>query len=495
MNETMLEGDDGAALDLTFTGVTGEGETSGRTQSFRYLRRFIWNAVALGGGDSIAIIFTLLLASTVQKVCLGEAMNPPCSWLIILLWWAVAIVMRLLPGWGIGSVEELRRVVLLLAGVYGGQAIVLVLTKQSGQISLTILPGVFITSLLLILLARIIVRGVLIARGVWGVPTVVYGDPGTTAMVIQSLRKQEAAGYIPIGVFSDEPDTWRTKVEGLPVFGPFGLATSKAPVAILATHGLTCRRTLELLDGPLSAYRHVIIQPDLFDVESLCVRVSDLGGMSGLEMPLNLLQPLARWSKHLLEFALVIITSPFWGPICLLLATIIWREDQSHPFFLQERIGKNGKPFHACKFRTMVPNAEETLRKRISEDPQLALEWETNFKLRDDPRVTRIGNILRRTSLDELPQLINVLRGEMSLVGPRPLPSYHHHKLTSRVRNLRERVRPGLTGLWQVSGRSQAGTVGMEKWDAFYVRNWSFWLDIVILARTVKVVLKRTGAY
>jgi Undecaprenyl-phosphate galactose phosphotransferase WbaP len=491
----MLEGNDRAALDLHFTDLSRESENTGHTEGFSYLRRFIWNAAALGGGDSLAILLALLLTSTVKQMCPAEAMNQPLSWLVILLWWVAAIIMRLIPGWGIGPAEELRRVVFLLFGIHGGQATILVLAKQSEQLCPTILLGAFVLSLLLILLARLIIRRALMARGRWGVPTVVYGDPETTAVVIQSLRKQETAGYLPIGVFSDEPNTRRKKVEGLPVFGPFDLATSKAPVAILATHGLTRRRAMELLDGPLSSYRYVIIQPDLFEVQSSWVRVSDLGGASGLEMPLNLLQPMARWLKHLLELALVILTLPFWGSICLLLAALVWREDRSYPFFLQERIGKNGKPFRTRKFRTMMPNAEEILQKKISEDPQLAVEWEINCKLRDDPRVTRIGNILRRTSLDELPQLINVLRGEMSLIGPRPLPPYHHFKLASRVRNFRERVRPGLTGLWQVSGRSQTGTVGMEKWDAFYIRNWSFWLDIVILARTVKVVLKRTGAY
>jgi lipopolysaccharide/colanic/teichoic acid biosynthesis glycosyltransferase len=225
------------------------------------------------------------------------------------------------------------------------------------------------------------------------------------------------------------------------------------------------------------------------------VRVSDLGGMPGLEVPLNLLDPMARWSKHLLEMVLVIMTAPFWGAVCSMLAALIWLEDRASPFFLQERIGKNGKPFRTRKFRTMVPNAEEVLQKKLVEDTRLAEEWGTNFKLRVDPRITRVGNLLRKTSLDELPQLVNVLRGEMSLVGPRPLPSYHYLELTLQVRSLRERVRPGLTGLWQVSGRSQTGTIGMEKWDAFYVRNWSVWLDIIILARTVQVVSKGTGAY
>jgi lipopolysaccharide/colanic/teichoic acid biosynthesis glycosyltransferase len=125
----------------------------------------------------------------------------------------------------------------------------------------------------------------------------------------------------------------------------------------------------------------------------------------------------------------------------------------------------------------------------------LRKEWETQFKLRHDPRITSIGNFLRRTSMDELPQLVNVLRGEMSLVGPRPLPEYHHQELPERVKKLRDRVRPGMTGLWQVSGRSEAGTQGMARWDTYYVRNWSLWLDIVILVRTIRTVISRHGAF
>ena len=143
----------------------------------------------------------------------------------------------------------------------------------------------------------------------------------------------------------------------------------------------------------------------------------------------------------------------------------------------------------------MIANAEELLQHKLDEDPALRDEWDSQHKLKDDPRITRIGSFLRRSSLDELPQLINVLRREMSLVGPRPLPRYHHAALPVRVRDLREKVLPGVTGLWQVSGRSETGTQGMERWDSYYVRNWSVWLDIVILVRTVRTVVSGRGAY
>ena len=135
--------------------------------------------------------------------------------------------------------------------------------------------------------------------------------------------------------------------------------------------------------------------------------------------------------------------------------------------------------------------AEERLRG----DTALRDEWNAGFKLRDDPRVTRIGRVLRRWSLDELPQLWNVLRGEMSLVGPRPLPAYHHERLSPEARRLREVAPPGITGLWQVSGRSDSSLAEMERWDAYYVRNWSVALDLIVLAKTLRAVLSRRGAY
>ena len=143
----------------------------------------------------------------------------------------------------------------------------------------------------------------------------------------------------------------------------------------------------------------------------------------------------------------------------------------------------------------MVRNAEAVLARHLAADAQLRAEWEAHCKLKHDPRITAVGRFLRRTSLDELPQLFNVIAGNMALVGPRPLPAYHEEKLPARLREVRHRVRPGITGLWQVSGRSNAGNAGLERWDQYYVRNWSIWLDIVILVRTIRAVFRADGAY
>jgi lipopolysaccharide/colanic/teichoic acid biosynthesis glycosyltransferase len=235
--------------------------------------------------------------------------------------------------------------------------------------------------------------------------------------------------------------------------------------------------------------------PDIKEDVFLWAVPRTLGTLIGLEITRNLMNPAARMVKRGMDLTLVVLTAPFWAPLIALIALLILMIERQNPFFMQRRVGKENRLFYPVKFRTMVGDAEERLKQALAADGTVRAEWEQNCKLRNDPRITRIGKWLRRSSLDELPQVLNVLAGQMSLVGPRPLPEYHHDQLTEAVRAPRRRVRPGMTGLWQVSGRSDTGTAGMEKWDTYYVRNWSIWLDIVILARTLQAVIRGQGAY
>jgi lipopolysaccharide/colanic/teichoic acid biosynthesis glycosyltransferase len=165
-------------------------------------------------------------------------------------------------------------------------------------------------------------------------------------------------------------------------------------------------------------------------------------------------------------------------------------------FFLQEREGLGGRKFKVCKLRTMHADAEARLGELIAGNPELRRQWERNAKLRPDPRLIPIvGTLLRRLSLDELPQLWNVLVGDMSLVGPRPFPDNHLAMLSPGFKELRNAVRPGITGLWQVMARSNGRIEEQVRFDTYYIRNWSLWLDLYILARTVTAVLTARGAY
>jgi exopolysaccharide biosynthesis polyprenyl glycosylphosphotransferase len=194
--------------------------------------------------------------------------------------------------------------------------------------------------------------------------------------------------------------------------------------------------------------------------------------------------------KYSMDILLAIPALLFLGPIMLLIALAIKLETPGPIVYRRRVMGMNGEEFEAFKFRTMYENGDEIL----SGYPELRDELSRNFKLREDPRVTMVGQILRQTSLDELPQLINVLRREMSLVGPRIITPAEVEKYEKWDLNLMT-VRPGLTGLWQVSGRSDVTYEERVRLDMHYIRNWSIWLDIQLLFQTIPAVIRRRGAY
>lgn len=464
--------------------------------SMAYSYRFWINGVVMGVGEALLITVSLLLGGFIRLVWKGDPMIS--SWMVYLIvaWVLGSFSMKLLPGWGLGPVEELRRTVILLIGVFTATTAMLFWGKAAHETSRFTLTFGFLFSVISVPLIRMQMKRFLIRRGLWGAPTVIFTDSDIGPHVIDALTQEPGLGYIPVGVMTNDSRYPKgSKLAGLPVLGRLTEPSGIAHAAIIALPNLSSHETTEMIEQCLSQYRKVVIIPDLADVPSLWVKPRDLVGMLGLEIPSNLLDPLARLVKRGFDLSFVLLSLPLWLPVGFILGLLIWAEDQANPMFLQERIGLRGRRFKTWKFRTMHPNAEAILQKRLREDPALSAEWEANFKLRHDPRITLSGKFLRRTSLDELPQFINIIRGEMSLVGPRPLPRYHHNELPDRARELRERVRPGMTGLWQVSGRSDAGHAGMPKWDTYYVRNWSIWLDIVIFVRTVRTVISAKGAF
>ena len=184
----------------------------------------------------------------------------------------------------------------------------------------------------------------------------------------------------------------------------------------------------------------------------------------------------------------------FLTPLMLLIALLIWMEDGGWPLFGHRRIGRGGASFPCLKFRSMVPDAEVRLERLLATSPEARLEWQTDHKLREDPRITRLGGFLRRSSIDELPQLINVLRGQMSIVGPRPIVEGEIRRYGHGFKHYCA-VRPGITGLWQVSGRNNLSYRRRVALDRLYVRSRSLNRDITIMAMTLPAVLTRNGSY
>lgn len=466
-----------------------------RERAFLYSRYHLFNAFALFGADVIALHLGAYLGALFTAWMFATGPVLWLAWALIPGWAFGALVLGLLPTWGLGPVEELRRLTGLLFIVFTGTALTLLVSGQGDAVEYATIGSGLVLSTFLIPFVRLRVKKLLVSHSLWGIPTVVYGAGRTGQRVISLLQEEKGLGYTPVAAFDDAPEMAGTSVAGVPVVGTTKDAMLVVPLAIVAMPGLDRHRLVELLEGPLSIYRTVLVIPDLFEIPSVWVRPRDLSGILGLELERNLMSPWAAALKRTVDVGVVLACAPLVLPVCLAIAAAVWLSDRSSPVFTQERLGLNGRSIRTFKFRTMVPEADVVLERHLQADTALREEWMSNFKLRRDPRITPLGRILRRFSLDELPQLLNVLRGDMSLVGPRPLPSYHAAELSPRLRTMRERVLPGLTGLWQISGRSDAGTDGMEMWDSYYVRNWSFWLDIVILVRTLRAVLRGKGAY
>jgi len=204
---------------------------------------------------------------------------------------------------------------------------------------------------------------------------------------------------------------------------------------------------------------------------------------------LSLQRSAKRAKDMLVSGSALLVLSPIMIAIALLV-----KRDGGPCLFGHSRLGKNGEIFKCLKFRSMIHNSQEVLARHLAENPEARAEREADHKLKNDPRVTRIGSFLRKTSLDELPQLINVLKGEMSLVGPRPIVSAEVVKYDRAIAHYYS-VSPGITGLWQISGRNDVSYEQRVMLDSFYVRNWSLWRDITIMLKTVPALINRSGAY
>jgi lipopolysaccharide/colanic/teichoic acid biosynthesis glycosyltransferase len=229
---------------------------------------------------------------------------------------------------------------------------------------------------------------------------------------------------------------------------------------------------------------------------SLWVSANDLGGVLGLEVKQHLLMPMPRRIKRGMDILFGLPLLLLSIPIVIIFALWIALSSKGSPFYAQVREGFGGKAIRVWKLRTMYEDAEIRLEQHLQEHLEARQEWENTFKLKDDPRVLpSVGKILRKYSLDELPQFWNVLVGDMSLVGPRPFPNYHLQQFPASFRELRYSTPPGITGFWQISARSDSDLQAQEALDTYYVRNWSPWLDIYLMCRTPLAVIAGKGAY
>lgn len=307
-------------------------------------------------------------------------------------------------------------------------------------------------------------------------------------------------GYKIIGFLEDnKPKT--QYVSRYPILGGFGdlekvVRETSVESVLIAAPGLSQSALSDLIYRVQFLVKDVGVIPNLVGVPMSNIEAESF--FDAKIMVLHIKNNLARKSNQIVK-RLFDITATVIGGICMLpvlfiVAAWIYYDSPGPVIYKHRRIGKNGKEFDCYKFRSMCVNSQEVLEELLAADPQAKEEWDRDFKLRNDPRITRSGAFLRKTSLDELPQLINVLRGEMSLVGPRPIVREEVPRYEKFIKEYYS-VLPGITGMWQVSGRNDIDYPERVRMDSWYVHNWSIWLDIVMLWRTVSVVLKHKGAY
>ena len=348
--------------------------------------------------------------------------------------------------------------------------------------------------------ARVITRRALSRTSWWGERAVILGAGRAGRTVAEVLHSRPGTGLRVVAILDDDPHKLAQASPLAPITAPLVAATQLANqfgvrYAIVAMPDAKGSEVTAIIEQYASRFHHVLIIPDLFrrlQPRRRCPRPRRRPRRPASAIAFSIAPP--RWSNAPATSpppSSAASSSPPSSPSSTSPSALL---PQAPASTATAASAATASPFIAWKFRTMYRDANRLLDNHLDANPALRAEWQRDRKLKDDPRVTWIGRLLRRTSMDELPQLWNIVRGEMSLVGPRPIVTEEIDKY-GRKYSLYQKVRPGLTGMWQVSGRNNTTYDERVQFDEYYVRNWSVWLDLYILARTIGVVLSGEGAY
>ncbi|WP_245692444.1 undecaprenyl-phosphate galactose phosphotransferase WbaP [Sporomusa acidovorans] len=357
----------------------------------------------------------------------------------------------------------------------------------------------WIFSFLYLSITRHVTKKILLKFGLWQKSIVVIGAGRTAELLAKTFNDEPGMGYKIVGFIEDKD---RPLLDEYPHLGSFSdveqvIQTTGVQDAVIAVPGLEREQLLNLVCRIQPYVRNLTIVPDLFGVplSNMTVETSFNERMVMLNVCNNLAEARNRMFKRIFDLLIGIPILITIVPVLIILSIIVKIDSPGPVLHIAKRLGKNGQEFLCYKFRTMYENSDDILLKYFAHNSIAEEEWNNFAKLKGyDPRVTHMGKWLRKFSLDELPQIFNVLKGEMSLVGPRPYLPREKEKMGYFLPAILQTV-PGITGLWQISGRNEIDFNGRLRMDEWYVRNWSMWHDIVMLIKTIKVVVTRKGAY
>ena len=383
----------------------------------------------------------------------------------------------LYPGYRLHNHEHLRRRTRASGKVATLTALGAILLPEQSGVMLAAL-GFLGLGLMVQPVTHWVARGLCWRLGIWGERAVLIAGRNRIPALVAHFTDHWQYGILPEPFSPDTPE--------IP-------SDNRPPIALIA--GDTGSLIAELATMRRK-FAEVILLSDTPNFKVTGLRPADVGGEIGIRLAIGGSLANSNLVRRALDLAIAIPAMLLVTPFILIAAAAIYAIDPGPVFFRQAREGLSGKPVHVLKLRTMYRDAEQRLEALFRENPAMQIEWLTHFKLRQDPRVLPvIGRLLRSTSFDELPQLANIIAGEMAIVGPRPFPEYHLLAMDGEFRDKRRSVTPGLTGLWQISERSNADLSLQQQLDEFYIDNRSLWFDWHILLSTIPAVFKRNGAY
>jgi Undecaprenyl-phosphate galactose phosphotransferase WbaP len=367
-------------------------------------------------------------------------------------------------------------------------AVIIYLSRTEEIFARTILILIMLIGMVIVPLVRYLVKKLLIVSGIYIKNAAVVGIAGETDRLLPTLKKLESMGYKIVDVLKPENIESIEKIERLTLL-------DKVETLIIIPKDIEKERLNRLISRCENDVKEIKIVSDSTYLKTIGVEAEYIEELLVMRMANNLLSPVNRLLKRGFDLVVSVTGVILMLPFFMVISLLIKIDSRGSILFIQERFGKEGKKFKFLKFRTMYEDADEKLKEYLRQNPRLQQEWDQYKKLKSfDPRVTRIGKFLRRFSLDESPQIFNVLKGDMSIVGPRPY-LIREKEAIEQSAPIIFRVESGLTGLWQIKGRNELSFEARLKLDEFYVRNWSLFLDIVIILKTFGVVLKGKGAY
>ena len=467
---------------------------------------FRWSnrRMVMAGFMILSDVFTIIVAIEVAVVLWVHVRADliPANYQTLLLpislvFCSIYFLMGLFPGVGLGPVEELRRLSIgTTLGMMGLMGLSFYL-RNANEWSRAVLGLTWVFILLGAPLTRKIVRRIARRLDLWGMPVAVIGESEDVERVFTNLHQNWLNGLRPVLCIRTDslgqvfPSASQQKNGAQ--WDPQDLFEG-IDIAVIVPRQLPLGAVKNVLLHPSHHFRRVIVMLAEADIGPIWFAPLLLSEHLGLEAKCQLINPWHQAVKRIVDLGLILISLPFLVLLFLLLVLAIKLDSPGPAFFTQKRVGHGGREVRIWKFRTMVVNADEVLQSMLEKDPVLRKEWDENFKLKNDPRVTRVGNFLRRTSLDELPQLWNVLKREMSLIGPRPIVTDEIPYYDDNFEIFKQ-VLPGMTGMWQISGRNDLSYDERIGLDVYYVQNWSIWLDLHILLHTLRIVLQGSGAY